>query len=164
VTQPSRGFAFSWSVTESTITEATTGQLYKPRMMMDNECRALGRIIGRRECSTLEKTCPSVALSTTNPIWPDPGLNPVCSGEKQTSNRPSYVTATKQWLRRVLSSGPLSCLVSTDRAALNPRKQNILIWIFTDMKTKYFIQVLHVKSQKLTHMKVRLTVDCTAMI
>jgi pimeloyl-ACP methyl ester carboxylesterase len=31
-----------WSGTESTITEATTGLLYQPRMMDDNECGTVG--------------------------------------------------------------------------------------------------------------------------
>jgi hypothetical protein len=31
-----------WSETESTITEATTGLLYRPQMMIDDECGAVG--------------------------------------------------------------------------------------------------------------------------
>jgi hypothetical protein len=40
-----------------------------------------------------EKTCPSATLSTTNPTWPDPGLNPGRRGEKPASNRLSYGAA-----------------------------------------------------------------------
>jgi hypothetical protein len=41
----------------------------------------------------LEKTCPSATLSTTNPIWPDPGLNPGRRGGKPATNRLSYCAA-----------------------------------------------------------------------
>jgi hypothetical protein len=40
-----------------------------------------------------EKTCPDATLSTTNPTWPDPGLNPGCRGGKQATNRFSYGAA-----------------------------------------------------------------------
>jgi hypothetical protein len=38
----------------------------------------------------LEKNCPSVTLSTTNPTWPDPGSNPGRHGGKPATNRLSY--------------------------------------------------------------------------
>jgi hypothetical protein len=37
-----------------------------------------------------EKTCPSATLSTTNPTWPDPGMNPGRQGGKPVTNRFSY--------------------------------------------------------------------------
>jgi hypothetical protein len=40
-----------------------------------------------------EKTCPSATLSTTNPTWPDPGLNPRRRGGKPATNRLSYGAA-----------------------------------------------------------------------
>jgi hypothetical protein len=40
-----------------------------------------------------EKTCPSATLSTTNPTWPDPGLNPGRRGGKPATNRLSYGAA-----------------------------------------------------------------------
>jgi hypothetical protein len=40
-----------------------------------------------------EKTCPGVTLSTTNPTWPDPGLNPGRRGGKPVTNRLSYGAA-----------------------------------------------------------------------
>jgi hypothetical protein len=40
-----------------------------------------------------EKTCPSAILSTTNPTWPDPGLNPGCRGGKPATNCLSYGAA-----------------------------------------------------------------------
>jgi hypothetical protein len=38
-------------------------------------------------------TCPDATLSTTNPTWPDPGLNPGRSGGKPATNRFSYGAA-----------------------------------------------------------------------
>jgi hypothetical protein len=38
----------------------------------------------------LQKTCPSAALSTTNPTLLDPGSNSRCSGGKPATNRLSY--------------------------------------------------------------------------
>jgi hypothetical protein len=40
-----------------------------------------------------EKTCLSATLSTTNPTWLDPGLNPGCRGGKPATNRLSYGAA-----------------------------------------------------------------------
>jgi hypothetical protein len=40
-----------------------------------------------------EKTCLSAILSTTNPTWPDPGLNLGRRGGKPATNRFSYGTA-----------------------------------------------------------------------
>jgi hypothetical protein len=40
-----------------------------------------------------EKTCPSATLSTTNPTWPDPSLNPGRRGGKPATNRLSYGAA-----------------------------------------------------------------------
>jgi hypothetical protein len=43
----------------------------------------------------LEKTCPSATLSTTNPTWPDLGLNPGRRDGKLATNLLSYFTALK---------------------------------------------------------------------
>jgi hypothetical protein len=43
-----------------------------------------------------DKTCPSAALSTTNPTWLDPGLNPGRRGGKPATNRLSYGAALFQ--------------------------------------------------------------------
>jgi hypothetical protein len=40
-----------------------------------------------------EKTCPSATLSTTNPTWPEPGLNPGRRGGKPATNSLSYGAA-----------------------------------------------------------------------
>jgi hypothetical protein len=43
--------------------------------------------------STRRKTCPSATLSTTNPIWTDPGSNPGLRGKRPATNRLSHGTA-----------------------------------------------------------------------
>jgi hypothetical protein len=49
-------------------TAATTGLLDQPQMIDDGDCGVIGGIkIGRGNRSTQQKTCPSPALSTTNP-------------------------------------------------------------------------------------------------
>jgi hypothetical protein len=40
-----------------------------------------------------EKTCPDATLTTTNPTWPDPWLNPGRRGGKPATNRFSYGAA-----------------------------------------------------------------------
>jgi hypothetical protein len=40
-----------------------------------------------------EKTCPDATLSTTNPTWPDPGMNPGRRGGKPATNRLSHGAA-----------------------------------------------------------------------
>jgi hypothetical protein len=44
------------------------------------------------------ETCPSAALSTTDPMWNAPGMNPGRHGEKPTTNRLSYSTAERSGL------------------------------------------------------------------
>jgi hypothetical protein len=69
-----------------------TGLTYQPRMIGD--CGEIGGMkIGRGNQSTRNKTFRSATLSTTNPIWLDPGLNPGhCSG-KAATNHLSYGAA-----------------------------------------------------------------------
>jgi hypothetical protein len=43
--------------------------------------------------STRGKTCPTAALSTTNPTWTDPGSNPDLRGGRPAANRLSHGTA-----------------------------------------------------------------------
>jgi hypothetical protein len=45
---------------------------------------------------TRGKTCPSATLSTTNPIWTEPGSNPGLRGGRPAANRLSHGTA-KTW-------------------------------------------------------------------
>jgi hypothetical protein len=68
--------------------------LYQPQMIDDGDCWAIsGMRIGSGNRSTRRKPPPSVTLSTTNPTWPDPGLNPGrCCGNPETI-RLSYGTA-----------------------------------------------------------------------
>jgi hypothetical protein len=44
-----------------------------------------------------EKTCPDATLSTTNPTWPEPGLNPDRRGGKPATNRFSYGAAMSSY-------------------------------------------------------------------
>jgi hypothetical protein len=46
-------------------------------------------------------TCPDATLSTTNPTWPDPGLNPDRRGGKPATNRFSYGAAfSDSWQKK----------------------------------------------------------------
>jgi hypothetical protein len=58
-----------------------------------------------------EKTCPSATLSTTNPTWPGPGLNPGRRGGKPATNRLSYGAALVVALN--VNTEPSSFSVST---------------------------------------------------
>jgi hypothetical protein len=49
--------------------------------------------IGRGKPKYSEKTCSSATLSTTNPTWLDPGLNPGRRDRKPATNRLSYGAA-----------------------------------------------------------------------
>jgi hypothetical protein len=44
---------------------------------------------------TRGKTCPSATLSTTNPIWTDPGSNPGLRGGMPVANRLSHGTTLR---------------------------------------------------------------------
>jgi hypothetical protein len=74
-------------------TVATIGLLYKPQMIDDGDCGAVGGLKVDNETKYSEKTCPSATLSTTNPTWPDLGSNPGCCSGKPATNLLSYVTA-----------------------------------------------------------------------
>jgi hypothetical protein len=47
--------------------------------------------------STRVKICPSATLSTTNPIWTDPGSNPGLRGERPATNSLSHGTASSEF-------------------------------------------------------------------
>jgi hypothetical protein len=51
-------FFLGWSGTETTITEVTTGLMYQPRMINDDECGAIGGMLGRENLSTPRKPAP----------------------------------------------------------------------------------------------------------
>jgi hypothetical protein len=50
--------------------------------------------IDREKPKFLEENRPSATLSTTNPIWIDPGSNPDVRGGRPATNRLSHGTAT----------------------------------------------------------------------
>jgi hypothetical protein len=51
-----------------------------------------------------EETCPSAALFTTNPTWPNPGPTPGLRGGKIAINRLSYGTSYKIIFRVTIST------------------------------------------------------------
>jgi hypothetical protein len=51
-----------------------------------------------------EKTCPSAALFTADPTWPDLGSNPGRRGGKPATNRQSYGTAFGFWSRVLIGA------------------------------------------------------------
>jgi hypothetical protein len=81
-------------------TAATNGLLCQPRVLMPME-----KLVEwlARELKYSEKTCPSAALSTTNPIC-CPDAKPGHCGGKPASNRLCYSTAWKgSWYQYVIS-------------------------------------------------------------
>jgi hypothetical protein len=66
-----------------------TGLLYLPRVIVRME----HLVEWQRKPKYSEKTCPDATLSTTNPTWPDSGLNPGRRGGKPATNRLSYGAA-----------------------------------------------------------------------
>jgi hypothetical protein len=68
--------------------------LYQPWMMDDDEYGAVGGLIGRGNRSYTEKTCPTAAVSTTNPTWRDPCSNRDLRGGKPATNLLNYRTAS----------------------------------------------------------------------
>jgi hypothetical protein len=62
-------------------------------MMDDFECGAVQNG-DQGKPKYLEETCPSATLSTTNPIWPDPGSTQGRRGEKPATNLLSYGTTS----------------------------------------------------------------------
>jgi hypothetical protein len=64
-----------------------------------------------------KKTCPSATSSTTNPTWPDPGLNPGRRGGKPASNRLSYGAAMSHihidWVLKVSVTIFVSIMMQT---------------------------------------------------
>jgi hypothetical protein len=62
--------------------------MYQSRMRDEGDCGEIGGMkIGKGNRSTRGKTCPSATLSTTNPTWLDPDLNPDRRGGKPATNR-----------------------------------------------------------------------------
>jgi hypothetical protein len=58
-------------------TAATTGLLYQPRMISDDDCGEIGgMMIGRGNRSTRRKPAPAPLCSPQNLTWPRPGFEP----------------------------------------------------------------------------------------
>jgi hypothetical protein len=54
--------------------------------------------------STRGQTCSSATLSTTNPTWTNPGLNPGLRGERPETNRVIHGTANVMYVTYVYIS------------------------------------------------------------
>jgi hypothetical protein len=76
-------------------------------MIGDGDCGEIdGMKIVQGKPKHSEKTYPSATLSTTNPTWLDPGLNPDRRGGKPATNRLSYGAAS----RHINGETPIECV------------------------------------------------------
>jgi hypothetical protein len=82
---------------ESLGTAASIDLLYQPRMIGDDDCGEIGGMkIGMGNRSTRRKPALVPLLSTINPTWLDPGLNPGRRSGKPATSRLSYGAALTQ--------------------------------------------------------------------
>jgi hypothetical protein len=63
-------------------------------------------------------TCPGATLSTTNPTWPDQGLNPGRRGGKPATNRFSYGAALEKFPSRYSPQGGRHHLMAANEEEL----------------------------------------------
>jgi hypothetical protein len=82
------GWSPSW---DHSARRQLNGLLYLPRVIMMMENLVEWRLAWETEA--LGENLPSATLSTTNPTWPDPGLNPGRRCGKPAINRLSYGAA-----------------------------------------------------------------------
>jgi hypothetical protein len=82
-----------------------------------------GMLLTRENRRTRRKTCPSATLSTTNPIWIEPGANPGHRGERPATNDLSHGTA----IFCCFSPNRLSWLTFSSQK--NTGKSLILVWL-----------------------------------
>jgi hypothetical protein len=89
---------YLWGGTKSLGTAATSGLLYKPQMIDDDHCGAIGGMkIGRGNRSTRRKPAPAPLWPPQNPTCSDPGSNPSRRGGKPATNRLSYGAAIGEY-------------------------------------------------------------------
>jgi hypothetical protein len=87
-----------------------------------------------------ENTCPSATLSTTNPTWPDPGLNPGRHGGKPATNRLSYGAALlynilsneRMGLSFTIAAGPRQRIHSRARVPRPRQRSHSRVWVPLD--------------------------------
>jgi hypothetical protein len=102
-------------------TAATSGQLYKPQMIWGWLWSNWWNEDWQGKPKYSEKTCPSAALFTTNPTWPDSGSKPGLRGGKPATpatNRLSYGAARLNSKHVSLMTSPLQC--SWGKLCLSP--------------------------------------------
>jgi hypothetical protein len=63
----------------------------------------------RGKSKNLDKTCRRAILSTTNPIWTEPGVKPRLRGERQAINRLSHGTAILSSINLSMTLRSQSC-------------------------------------------------------
>jgi hypothetical protein len=80
---------------ESKLGPLGTSAIYWPIVPAPGDCQdgEFGGMNWQGKPKYSEKTCPDATLSTTNPTWPDPGLNPGRRDAKPATNRFSYGAA-----------------------------------------------------------------------
>jgi hypothetical protein len=80
-----------WIVTESNISGSFIGLFYQDLMIDGDDCGAVSRMDAwQGKWKYREETCPSAALSTTDPTWLEAGSNPGLRGGKPANNRLRY--------------------------------------------------------------------------
>jgi hypothetical protein len=63
-----------------------------------------GMILTGENHRTRRKTCPSATLSTTNPTWIDPGVNPGLRGERPATDDLSHGTVIGRLVTEIVDS------------------------------------------------------------
>jgi hypothetical protein len=92
-------FYYWWDGTKSPGTTATSGLLYKPRMIDADDCGAIGGMkIGRGNQSTRRKPAPAPLCPPQIPHDQTLGSNPGRRGGKPATNRLSYGAAYEHML------------------------------------------------------------------
>jgi hypothetical protein len=103
---------FLWGGTKSLCTAVTSGLLYKPQMIDEGDCEAIGGMkTGRGNRSTRRKPAPTPLCSPQNPTWPDPGSNPGRRGGKSPwirYSQNSSVAMAMDWMAEVSFSAVVS--------------------------------------------------------
>jgi phage-related protein len=74
------------------VTAATSGLLYKPQMIDEGDCGAIGEWELAGETEVLGENLPRATSSATNPTWPELVPNLGRRGGKPMTNRLSYDT------------------------------------------------------------------------
>jgi hypothetical protein len=93
------------------------------------EGRRWNDILTRENRKTRRKTCPSATLSTINPTWIEPGVNPGLRGERPATKNLSYGTANRHSYitRDLVLSTPDQVLQGVPNFLLLSGQEHVLI-------------------------------------